>query len=84
MSSSSPPLPQGTQPARTFIRSLIWYLPLHVFVAVTLVGGAAVYYGVSVSGHGAWAMLSGWSLTALYLIAALIGGTVTGLLKAAE
>ena len=78
------PLPPGTTPPRTFIRSLLWSLPLHLFLAITLVGGAAVYYGISVSDHGTWAMLSGWSLTALYLIAALIGGTVTGLLKAAE
>ena len=84
MSSSPPPLPHGTQPTRAFIRSLIWYLPLHLFVAIMLLGGAAVYYGISVSGHGTWAMLSGWSLTALYLVAALIGGTATALLKAAE
>lgn len=84
MSSSTLPLPPGTKPPRTIIRTLIWSLPLHLSVAITLVGGAAVYYGISVSDHGTWAMVGGWSLTVLYVVAALIGGTVAGLLNAAQ
>ncbi|MBI4001165.1 MAG: hypothetical protein HY348_05210 [Nitrospira defluvii] len=62
----------------------MWSLPLHLFVAITLVGGAAIYYSASVSGHGTWAMIGGWSLTALSLVIALIGGTVAGTLSAAQ
>ncbi len=57
---------------------------MHLFVAITLVGGAAVYYGISVSDHGTWAMVGGWSLTVLYVVAALVAGTVTGLLSSAQ
>ncbi len=78
------PLPPGTKTPRTFIRTLIWSLPLHVFVATIVVGGAAVYYGISVSGRGTWVMVAGWSLTALSVVIALIGGTVAGTLSAAQ
>lgn len=70
--------------SRPFIRRLIWSMPLHVLLAVALVGGSAVYYGTSVSGHGAWTSAGGWSLTIFYVVAALIGGTAAGLLNAAQ
>lgn len=84
MSASTLPSPPGTKPPRTFVRALLWSLPLHLFVAITLVGGAALYYNISVSNHGTWASVGGWSLTALYVVLALIGGTVAGLLNAAQ
>lgn len=59
-------------------------MPLHLLVAITLVESAALYYNLSVAGRGAWASLGGWAMAALYFIFALIGGTVAGLLNAAE
>ena len=63
-------------------------MPLHVLLAVALVEGSAVYYGTSVSGHGAWASAGVWSLTifyvVFYVVFALIGGTAAGLLNAAQ
>lgn len=81
--------PSNQQPSdatvpRTFIRTLIRSLPLHLAVAVTVVGGAASLYGTAVSGHGIWATLGGWSLTALYVVIAVIGGTTAGVLDAAQ
>ncbi len=81
--------PSNRQPSdatapRTFIRTLIRSLPLHVAVAVTVVGGAAAWYSLSVSGHGIWATIGGWSLTGLYTVIALIGGTTAGCLDAAQ
>lgn len=81
--------PSNRQPSdattpRTFIRTLIRSLPLHVAVAVTVVGGAAAWYGLSVSDHGIWATIGGWSLTGLYVVIALIGGIAAGCLDAAQ
>ncbi|WHZ23010.1 MAG: hypothetical protein OJF47_002122 [Nitrospira sp.] len=76
--------PSNAPTPRTFIRTLIRTLPLHVAVTVTVVGGAAAWYGTSVSGHGIWATLGGWSLTVLYVVIALIGGTMAGVLDAAQ
>ncbi len=84
MSISTSPLPPGTKAPRAFIRTLIWTLPLHLIVTVTVMGGAATYYSLSVSNRGAWASVGGWSLTVLYVVLALIGGAVAGLLNAAQ
>ena len=84
MNSATSPLPAGTKTPRTFVRRLVWSVPLHLFVAITLVGGAAVYYNISVSNRGTWASLGGWSVTLLYVVLALIGGTLAGLLNAAQ
>ena len=53
-------------------------------MTMALVGGAAVYYHISISNHGIWASVGGWSLTVLFVVLALIGGTVAGLLNAAQ
>lgn len=78
-----PPRPNGNSP-RTFLQTLLRTLPLHVLVAITIVGGAALLYTNSVSNHGTWATLGSWSLTALYVIIAIVGGTVAGVLDAAR
>ncbi len=70
---------------RTFLQILIRTLPLHVLATVAVVGGAAVFYSTSVSNHGGrWAMVGSWSMTALYLVIALTGGILTGVLDAAR
>ena len=51
---------------------------------MAIVGGAAVYYGISLSNQGTWASVGGWAIIVLYFILALIGGTVVGLLNAAQ
>jgi hypothetical protein len=76
--------PQRPKTPRTFSRTLILALPLHVLAAILIVGGSAAFYGTSLSGHGTWATVGGWSLTALYVVIALIGGTVAGILDAAQ
>ncbi|MBA2486945.1 MAG: hypothetical protein H0V35_12780 [Nitrospira sp.] len=52
-------------------------------MAILIVGGSAAFYSTSLSSHGTWATVGGWSLTALYVAIALIGGTVAGVLDAA-
>jgi hypothetical protein len=59
-------------------------MPLHLIAAILIVGGSAAFYGTSLSSHGTWAAIGGWSFTALYVVIALIGGTVAGMLNAAE
>lgn len=78
-----PPLPDKKTP-RTFFRTLVWTLPVHVLVATAIVGGSSALYSTSVSGHGAWATVGSWSLTALYVGIALIGGSMAGILAAAQ
>lgn len=79
----TPPGPNGNSP-RTFFQTLIRTLPLHVLVTTSIVGGAAVFYSLSVSNRGTWTMLGSWSLTALYILIGLVGGTVAGVLDAAR
>lgn len=69
---------------RTFLQALFRTLPLHVLAAVAVVGGAAVVYSATVSTRGTWAMVGSWSLTALYVVIALVGGVVAGVLDAAR
>lgn len=78
-----PPGPTGNS-SRTFLQTLIRTLPLHVLVATSIVGGAAFFYSTSFSNRGTWATLGSWSLTALYVLIALVGGTVAGVLDAAR
>lgn len=78
-----PPGPNGSSP-RTFLQTLIRTLPLHVLVATTIVGGAFFWYSTTVSPRGTWATLGSWSLTALSIIITLVGGTVAGILDAAQ
>lgn len=77
------PRPNGNSP-RTFFQTLIRTLPLHVLVTTSFVGGAALLYSLSVSNHGSWTMLGSWSLTVLYVIIGLVGGTVAGVLDTAR
>ncbi|MGC3974307.1 MAG: hypothetical protein QM771_08015 [Nitrospira sp.] len=79
----TPPGPNGNSP-RTFFQTLIRTLPLHVLVATSIVGGAALLYSISVSNRGTWTMLGSWSLTALYILIGLVGGTAAGVLDAAR
>lgn len=81
--SNPPPLPGAKKP-RTFLRTLVWTLPLHVLTAITVVGGAAVWSSTSLSTHGTWATVGSWSLTALSIVFALIGGVLAGVLSAAQ
>lgn len=78
-----PPLPDR-KTTRTFFRTLAWTLPVHVLAAIAIVGGSAVLYSTSASGHGTWATVGSWSLAALYAVIALIGGALAGLLDAAR
>ncbi|HQR15079.1 MAG TPA: hypothetical protein PKW52_01715 [Nitrospira sp.] len=79
----TPPVPNGHSP-RTFFQTLIRTLPLHVLVTTSIVGGAALFYSLSVSNRGTWTMLGSWSLTALYILIGLVGGTVAGVLDASR
>lgn len=83
---NDPGLPPSQRPKtpRTFSRALILALPLHMLMAILIVGGSAAFYGASLSTHGTWATVGGWFLTALYVVIALIGGTVAGGLAAAQ
>lgn len=78
-----PPGPNGSSP-RTFFQTLIRTLPLHVLITTSIVGGAALFYSLSVSNRGTWTMLGSWSLTALYILIGLVGGTVAGVLDASR
>ena len=80
---NQPSLPSARRP-RTFLRALLWSLPLHVLISIAVVGGAAAYYSSTVSSHGTWAAVGSWSLTALYVVGALIGGALAGVLSAAQ
>ncbi|MCS6290035.1 MAG: hypothetical protein H8K10_13825 [Nitrospira sp.] len=55
-----------------------------MLLSIAVVGGAAAYYSSIVSTHGAWAAVGGWSLTALYVVCALAGGALAGVLSAAQ
>ena len=81
--SNQPALPSARRP-RTFLGALLWSLPLHVLASIAVVGGAAAYYSSTVSSHGTWAIVGSWSLTALYVVGALIGGALAGVLSAAQ
>ena len=74
----------STKIPRTFFHTLVWTLPVHVLVATSIAGGSAALYSTSISGYGAWATVGGGSLTALYVIVALLGGALAGLLDAAR
>jgi len=52
--------------------------------SIAIVGGAAAYYSSIVSSHGTWATVGSWSLTAIYVVGALIGGALAGVLSAAQ
>ena len=80
---NQPSLPSARRP-RTFLRALLWSLPLHVLISIAAVGGAAAYYSSTVSSHGTWAAVGSWSLTALYVVGALVGGALAGVLSAAQ
>ena len=81
--SNPPSLPHAKRP-RTFLRTVLWSLPLHVVGSIAVVGGAAAYYSCIVSSHGTWAAVGSWSLTALYVVGALVGGALAGVLSAAQ
>lgn len=81
--SNQPALPSARRP-RTFLGALLWSLPLHVLASIAVVGGAAAYYSSIVSSHGTWATVGSWSLTAIYVVVALIGGALAGVLSAAQ
>ncbi len=81
--SNQPSLPNAKRP-RTFLRTVLWSLPLHVVSSIAVVGGAAAYYSSIVSSHGTWATVGSWSLTAIYVVGALIGGALAGVLSAAQ
>ena len=55
-----------------------------MLVSIAVVGGAAAYYSNTVSSHGTWAAVGSWSLTALYVVGALVGGALAGVLSAAQ
>lgn len=57
---------------------------MHVVSSIAIVGGAAAYYSSIVSSHGTWATVGSWSLTAIYVVVALIGGALAGVLSAAQ
>lgn len=80
---NQPSLPNAKRP-RTFLRTVLWSLPLHVVSSIAVVGGAAAYYSSIVSSHGTWATVGSWSLTAIYVVVALIGGALAGVLSAAQ
>ncbi len=81
--SNQPSLPNAKRP-RTFLRTVLWSLPLHMVSSIAVVGGAAAYYSSIVSSHGTWATVGSWSLTAIYVVCALIGGALAGVLSAAQ
>lgn len=81
---SNQPSLSNTKRPRTFLRTVLWSLPLHVVGSIAVVGGAAAYYSSIVSSHGTWATVGSWSLTAIYIVVALIGGALAGVLRAAE
>lgn len=80
---NQPSLPSEKK-TRTFLRALLWSLPLHVLASIAVVGGSAAYYSSTVSAHGTWAAVGSWSLTALYVVGALAGGSLAGVLSAAQ
>lgn len=77
------PRPNDNSPP-TFFQTLIRTLPLHILLATSIVGGAALLYSLSVSNRGTWTMLGSWSLTVLYVLIGIVGGTVAGVLDAAR
>ena len=46
--------------------------------------GSALYYSVSMTGHGTWALVGSWSLTAIAILFAMVGGILAGLLDASQ
>lgn len=68
---------------RSFLRSLIWALPIHAISAAIIMVGAALFYTWSIAEHGLWSQVGGWSLTALYALLGVGGGAVAGFLDAA-
>lgn len=59
-------------------------VPLHLLASIVVVGGCALYSSTSMTGHGIWALVGSWSLTALSLMLAGAGGILAGLLDAAQ
>lgn len=81
--SAPAPKPDATTP-RTFSHMVLRTVPLHLLVSIIVVGGSALYSSASMTGHGTWALLGSWSLTALSLALAVAGGILAGLLDAAQ
>ncbi|MBX3236642.1 MAG: hypothetical protein KF814_10845 [Nitrospiraceae bacterium] len=88
---AAPTLAESDQPThrsanalpRSFLRSLVWALPIHALFAALLMVGAALFYTWSVSKQGLWSQVGAWSLTALYALLGAGGGAVAGFLHAA-
>ncbi len=78
-------VPAARQPslARTFLRSVLLLIPLHAGLGLIALVFAASVYTHSLSDRGTWALLGGWSLTAVFAMAGLIGGALAGTLAAA-
>lgn len=81
---SAPALTPDAATPRTFTQSVLRTVPLHLVASVVVVGGCALYSSTSMAGHGTWALLGSWSLTALSLALAVAGGILAGLLNAAQ
>lgn len=77
------PKPDVTTP-RTFSQMVTRTVPLHLLASLVLVGGSALYYSVSMTGHGTWALVGSWSLTAIAILFAMVGGILAGLLDASQ
>ncbi len=76
--------PTGRLPflAKTFLRSTLLIL-LYSGLGLVALAAVASTYARTLSGHGAWSLLGGWSLTAVFAMAGLIGGALAGALTAA-
>ncbi len=81
--SAPAPKSDATTP-RTFTQMVIRTVPLHLLASMVVVGACALYSSTSMAGHGLWALVGSWSLTALSLILAGAGGILAGLLDAAQ
>jgi hypothetical protein len=68
---------------RSFVRSLLRALPIHIIAAFCIMAGASFFYAWSMSGHGLWTTIGGWSLTAFYALLGIAGGATAGFLYAA-
>lgn len=82
---SEPNFPPGrfSGLAMTFLKSVLLLIPLHAAVSCILLTLAAYAYVYTLTDSGAWSLIGGWSLTALYGVVGIIAGILTGFSAAA-
>ncbi|GEM_PF-1014234 len=68
--------------AQTFVRSALSLIPLHVGLGSGVLLLAAIVATRSVRGDSAWATISDWTVTSLFVVAGLVGGALSGFLTA--